>query len=198
MQSEKTKQRTRALAKRLEFDDPDQRADSERHILIHVSQVLKDRTAPGIVAGYAPIRGEVDALKILTALYQQGYEISLPKIRKECKDRLEFGVHHPDAELLEGHHGILEPLPDRNLVLPEILLVPLLGFTPECQRLGYGAGHYDRTLAYFKSIHHKVLTIGLAYDFQKNDDLVVEKHDQPLDYIVTEKNIYSRYKGKSI
>ena len=195
MQSEKAKQRTHALAKRLELEDLSLRHEHERHILINVCKVLNDIKLPGIVAGYAPIRGEVDALKMLTALYQQGFEIALPIVRKDCENRLEFGVHHPDAELLEGYSGILEPLPERDVVLPRVLLVPLLGFNANCHRLGYGAGHYDRTLAYFKKIHHKVTTIGLAFEFQKNKDIIVEAHDQPLDYVVTEKHIYNRYGG---
>ena len=60
--------------------------------------------------------------------------------------------HHPDAELLEGYSGILEPLPERDAVTPDIVLVPLLGFDDQCHRIGYGAGHYDRTFSFFKKL----------------------------------------------
>ena len=195
MQSLKAQTRTQLLARRLGLN-PEARKPAERQILLNACKCIKDYPSPGIVAGYSPIRGEVNAISILTALYQQGYEIALPVIRKDCDPNLEFRVHHPDAELLEGYGGILEPLPERKAVLPNIVLVPLLGFDPHCHRIGYGAGHYDKTFAHFKDMGRKTLKIGLAFECQKLKSVPVEPHDQLLDYVVTESHIYERLKGE--
>ena len=195
MQSEKAQTRTRLLAKRLGFDEA-ARKSAERKILLNVCECLKNKPSPGIVAGYAPIRGEVHALNILTALYQQGYEIALPVVRQDCDSNLEFRVHHPDAELLEGYSGILEPLPERDAVTPDIVLVPLLGFDDLCHRIGYGAGHYDRTFSFFKKQNHKVMKIGLAFELQKLAHVPTEPHDQLLDFVVTEAHVYQQLKGQ--
>ncbi len=191
MQSDKAKIRTEALAARLRITD-DERKAAERHMLIHVCEVLGKLSVPKIVAGYAPFRGEVNCLHILTALYQQGYETGLPVVRRDCEEEdLEFRAYHPDQKLLEGYSGIMEPDQDQHIIKPYIVLVPLLAFNKNLHRIGYGAGHYDRTLQTLRHSGRKAFTIGLAFESQKYDNFKAEAHDQPLDRIVTEEKIYS-------
>ena len=77
----------------------------------------------------------------------------------------------------------------KKVVYPSILLIPLVAFDKDLNRLGYGGGYYDR---YISKILKKnfLLTIGLGYSFQKVNKLPTNKHDIKLNYIITEKNIY--------
>ena len=84
--------------------------------------------------------------------------------------------------------GIPEPFDSVNKIVPDIILVPLVGYDKNCNRLGYGGGFYDR---YFEknSKKKKIIKIGLAFSFQKIKKLPVNKFDKKLDRIITEKKI---------
>ena len=84
-------------------------------------------------------------------------------------------------------YGIPEPTSNK-IVYPNILLVPLLAFDQDLNRVGYGGGFYDRYIDKIKK-NKKIITIGLAYPFQKVKKIPVNKYDSKLDYIVTNKGI---------
>lgn len=98
--------------------------------------------------------------------------------------------HHTDPyaqdDLEVGPFGILQPGADAEPLVPDVLFVPLLGFTATGARLGQGGGHYDRWLAE----HAPLLTVGLAWDAQLCDSLPTEPHDVPLGTVVTPTRIY--------
>ncbi len=100
--------------------------------------------------------------------------------------------HHTDPfaqeDLEVGPFGILQPEADAEPVVPDVLFVPLVGFTAEGARLGQGGGHYDRWLAE----HPPVLAVGLAWDAQLCEALPTEPHDVPLDAVVTPTRIYGK------
>ena len=75
-----------------------------------------------------------------------------------------------------------------KIVHPDILLVPLVAFDKNLNRMGYGGGYYDRLIESLKK-KKKIITIGLAFDFQELDTIPISKYDQKLNYIVTNKNI---------
>ena len=77
----------------------------------------------------------------------------------------------------------------KNIIIPDILLVPLLGFDKKRFRLGYGGGYYDRYIDKFEN-KKKIFTIGLAYSFQCVEKLPVENFDKNLNCIITNKKIY--------
>ncbi len=133
------------------------------------------------VAGYIPIRGELNIVPALHALYKGGARLALPKVL--ASGEMIFLSWAPDAPLEADTHGVLSPV-CVEAVTPDVLLVPLLAFDRERFRLGYGGGYYDRALA---SLNAK--TIGIAYSFQYIDRLPREAHDVPLDLIVTEKGV---------
>ena len=84
-------------------------------------------------------------------------------------------------------YGIPEPASGKKIV-PNILLVPLVAFDKNCNRIGYGGGFYDRYIKKIKKIK-KIITIGLAYSFQRINQIPADKYDVKLDFIVTnEKN----------
>ena len=82
-------------------------------------------------------------------------------------------------------YGIPEPISD-NVLYPDILLIPIAAFDKQLNRIGYGGGFYDR---YIKKIKEKkkIITIGLAYSFQRVKKVPVNKNDMKLDFIVTNK-----------
>ena len=84
-------------------------------------------------------------------------------------------------------YGIPEPI-NGKIVYPDILLIPLVSFDKNLNRLGYGGGYYDRVIKSLKN-KKKITTIGLAFDFQEFNLIPISQYDQKLDYILTNKKI---------
>lgn len=150
----------------------------------HLVAAIRDATG-STVSGYWPIRTEIDPRPAMHAL-AGSHELCLPVV--QGKDQpLKFRRWVPGTELAEGVFGAAIPR-DRVELVPSILIVPLLAFDIKGGRLGYGGGHYDRTLETLRS-RGKVTAIGLAYDVQECRDAPCEPTDQLLDLVVTESGI---------
>ena len=93
-----------------------------------------------------------------------------------------------DEPLIINSYGIPEPM-NSKILIPDIVLVPLVAFDNKLFRLGYGGGFYDRYIAKIEK-KNKLLTIGLAYSFQKISKIPVNKYDKKLNIILTEKGIF--------
>ena len=158
--------------------------NSQEINIVNILKILKkNKSIKKIVGGYYPYNYEIDAIKILDKLEKLGYQISLPKIKKKFKmDFFSWSLKDP---LLINKYGIPEPTSDK-IVYPNILLVPLVAYDSNLNRIGYGGGFYDR---YIKKIKMKnnILTIGLAYSFQKVRQVPTNKYDIKLDFIVNDK-----------
>ena len=139
-----------------------------------------------IVGGYYPTNHEINDLEILNYFFKKGSTISLPKIKK--RSQMEFYQWHKSDPLLINKYGIPEPVSD-NIVYPDILLIPLVAFDKELNRLGYGGGFYDRYIQKITKIK-KIVKVGLAFSFQKLKIIPTNKHDKKLDIIITEKDIF--------
>ncbi len=140
--------------------------------------------AARIVAGYCAIRSEIDALPLMRALARQGARLALPLV--VARDApLQFRNWSEDAPLMRGAFGIAEPLADAELVVPDIVLVPLAAFDRAGHRIGYGAGYYDRTLAQLGQAK-PVIAVGIAASVQQVDRVPALPHDARLAYIMTE------------
>ena len=87
-------------------------------------------------------------------------------------------------------YGFLEPTTNTKTVSPNLILVPLVAYDRFRNRLGYGKGYYDRFLGKYLKKHKNILTIGIAFSFQKYKKIPTSKHDVKLDYILTEKGIF--------
>ena len=85
--------------------------------------------------------------------------------------------------------GMLEPFETFKNIVPNIMLVPLLAYDNENNRLGYGGGFYDRYLRKYLKKYNNIMTIGVAFSFQKHHKIPVSNNDVKLDYILTEKGI---------
>ncbi len=152
--------------------------------LLDILKILKKEKNFGkIVGGYYPYNYEIDILKILNKLEKQNYLITLPKIKKNSK--MDFFHWSAEDPLLINEYGIPEPI-SQKIRYPNILLVPLVAFDENFNRIGYGGGFYDRYIKRIKK-NKKILTIGLAYSFQRVKKIVTNKYDIKLDYIITEK-----------
>ena len=139
------------------------------------------------VAGYIPIKNELDCLIILKALHAAFFPIALPSIVAKGQ-ALDFRVWGMETELIDGPFGTKQPTEAR--VTPEIVLVPLVAFDLKGGRIGYGGGFYDRTIKGLKENNMCLVTIGVAYEAQQLDDIPMEAHDQHLDMVITEKQIH--------
>ena len=87
--------------------------------------------------------------------------------------------------------GILEPKDTKGEILPDLIMVPLVAFDNQLNRIGYGKGYYDRSLLRIKKRKRKAISIGIAHSFQRCKTVPVNKHDFKLDYIFTEQGIIS-------
>lgn len=138
------------------------------------------RLGPRPLAGYMPIRTEIDPLPAM-ALHRG--PVAVPVIKAEGEPLL-FRRWSPEAEMIEGAFGALIPASGEDIV-PEIVIVPLVAFDRRGFRLGYGGGFYDRTLEALRA-RGPVTAIGYAFAAQELPEVPVEPTDQPLDLIVTE------------
>ena len=139
-----------------------------------------------IIGGYYTYNYEIDVVKILKFLENKNYKISLPKIKK--KNQMNFFEWSFNDPLSINKYGIPEPI-SKKIIYPDVLIIPLVAFDNELNRLGYGGGYYDRYLA--KSFKKKrIIKIGIAYSFQKLNKIPINKYDIRLDYIITEEKFY--------
>jgi len=142
---------------------------------------------PGAVSGYWPFRSEIDPRPLMRRFAQAGWRVALPVTPpKGVEAPLTFRLWADGVAMADHAFGMREPHPDAESLRPDVVLVPLLAFDPRGHRLGYGAGHYDRTLAGLRAAG-PVRAIGLAFAGQEVDALPTHDGDQPLDAILTER-----------
>jgi 5-formyltetrahydrofolate cyclo-ligase len=140
-----------------------------------------------VVAGYWPMRDEIDPRPLLSALADSGRDVALPVVI--ARDRpLEFRRWRPGVALVTDRFGIAHPPADAAVIEPDVLLVPLLAFDRRHHRLGYGAGYYDRTLAGLRA-RKKILAIGVAYSAQCVAEVPLDGWDEALDLVLTEQGV---------
>lgn len=145
--------------------------------------------APGtIVSGYSPIRSELDPIPLMRKLAAQGGRLALPAILGRGKSLL-FRAWVVGDRLTMGPLGILEPSPAMAELIPDIMLVPCAAFDRLGHRIGYGAGHYDFTLAHLRKAK-PITAIGLAFAAQEIKTVPALAHDVALDYVLTEKKTF--------
>lgn len=139
---------------------------------------------PGsIVSGFSAIRDEIDPGVLLKRLHADGHRLGLPVMQGKGRPLL-FRAWVPGDEMGKVQWGIAEPLPDKAVLDPDIVLVPLLAFDAAGYRLGYGGGFYDRTLERLRAIK-PVVAVGIAYDELKVDAVPHQSYDERLDWVLT-------------
>jgi 5-formyltetrahydrofolate cyclo-ligase len=138
--------------------------------------------AGAMIAGYWPIRDELDCRPVLTRLVDAGQPVCLPVVSGDDLP-LELRLWEDGAALYPAGFGTLAPAETAPRCAPDYVLMPLLGFDAQGTRLGYGGGHYDRTLA---ALTRKPVLVGFAFASQEIDTIPRGDHDVPLDAVVTE------------
>lgn len=144
-----------------------------------------------IIAGYWPIKDEVDVRPLLSHLAQT-HTIVLPVTPRD-RLRLSFRQWTPDCAMEAGPFGTSHPVGElgdgSGPLVPDVVMVPMLAFTRSGDRLGYGGGFYDATLAALKADNPALRSVGVAYAGQMAKLLPTEPTDVALDHILTENGL---------
>jgi len=137
------------------------------------------------IGGYYPSNYEIDDLDILDLLEKKKFKVSLPIVKKD--NQMNFYTWSIKDPLKINKFGIPEPV-SSMIIHPDILLVPLVAYDNNLNRLGYGGGFYDRYIEKIEKTK-KIIKIGLAFSFQKISSIPINQYDKRLDFIITEKEI---------
>jgi len=177
----KSKLRKKVLKVRQKFNT--------KNVQVNFNQIIKifkkEKISNKIIGGYYPVNFEIDDLALLKKFKKIKFNISLPVIKKNFQ--MDFYSWSFSEPLKINKYGIPEP-ENKNIVYPDVLLIPLVAFDKNLNRLGYGGGYYDRLIEKL-SKKKKIIKIGLAFSIQEIDKVPINVNDQKLDYIVTNKNI---------
>ncbi|UMY16104.1 5-formyltetrahydrofolate cyclo-ligase [Methylobacterium organophilum] len=178
--SRKAELRKAALARR-DALDPEARAAGSVAVAETVMTIPALAEA-AIVGAFWPIRSEIDPRPLIERLFARGQRVALPKV---TPDGLVFREWKAGEALVPGGFGLSEPRDDLPPLDPTALIVPLAAFDRRGQRIGYGAGYYDKAIARLSG-NGPVLTIGVAFSVQEIEHVPAEPHDRPLDHMITE------------
>ena len=162
---------------------------NKKNIQIDFNQIIKilkrEKITNKIIGGYYPVNFEIDDLILLKKFRKNKFNTSLPVIKKNFQ--MDFYLWSFSEPLKINKYGIPEP-EKKKIVYPDVLLIPLVAFDKNLNRLGYGGGYYDRLIEKL-SKKKNIIKIGLAFSIQEIDKVPINMYDQKLDYIVTDKNI---------
>ena len=142
---------------------------------------------PIIIALYYPSNFELNILKVLELKYFSNKTILLPVAEKN--NLMKFYPWKKNDVLTVNEFGMLEPIKTKAKI-PDIIIVPMLAFDKDKSRLGYGKGYYDRYVNKYLKQYKDIMTVGVAFSFQKHNKLPINKNDVKLDFVLTEKGIY--------
>ena len=144
---------------------------------------------------YYPISNEISPLVFIEYFKDNNITTALPVVGSNSNSMV-FKKWLIKEKLQKSHVGTYEPIRTNKTIFPQIIVVPMLMFDRKLNRLGYGAGYYDKSIStlkrYFDKKQKNFITIGLAYSEQETKTIPYESHDQRLDFIVTEKEILSK------
>ena len=145
---------------------------------------LLDKRTNFILGVYWPFQAEFDPRPLIDWLVATGSAVALPAVTDK-KGPLEYRAWRPGEELVDGVWGIPAPKA-REIVLPQVVLAPLVGFDRRSYRLGYGGGYFDRTLA---ALSPRPLAIGVGFEMARIETIYPQAFDIPMDIVVTEAEI---------
>ena len=177
----KSQIRNKTLKIRKKLFDKDLKIDSNKFI----SFLKQKRLNLKNLGGYYPSNYEIDDLDVLDLLEKKNFKVSLPIIKKD--NQMNFYRWSRSDPLRVNKFGIPEPVSSK-IFYPDILLVPLVAYDNNLNRLGYGGGYYDRYIEKLEKTK-KIIKIGLAFSFQKISSIPINQYDKRLDFIITEKKI---------
>lgn len=147
-------------------------------------------SSKNVVSAYYPANNELGTIELLKQLSKLGVTTCLPVIKGKDMP-LEFKKWQYGDKLVQSKFFKIQE-PEGKIVRPDIVIVPFIAFDKNLNRLGYGGGFYDKTLLHLKSEPKSFISVGYGYSFQQEDELPAGDKDIPLDYVVTEKSIFTR------
>jgi 5,10-methenyltetrahydrofolate synthetase len=181
-------ERAALIARRLAASASDRAAWSDR-----IEQHLRVGFAAlgGLVVGFCwPYQGEFDARTAVRELRRQGAKAALPVVVAKAQP-LEFREWWPGVPMTNGAYDV--PVPDGTaLLVPDAMLIPAVGVGDRGDRLGYGGGFFDRTLA---ALEPRPLTIALAFELSRIPSSDPQPHDILMDFVITEAGIAAAVPG---
>ena len=136
------------------------------------------------VGGYWPVGGEIDGRPLLAALAKAGRTVALPRMQTRAGPA-RFLTWNSGEALSADAFGVPAPPATGADLAPRLILVPLLAFDRNGNRLGQGGGHYDRIISLYRA--HGAIAVGLAYAEQEMGVVPTGAHDAQLDWVVTPK-----------
>ena len=142
------------------------------------------------VGSFMSIRSEISTNKLNKAILDMDKKLAFPIIEKNS-ETLIFKTTNSLKSFKLGKFNIPEPKDNNKAITPQLFFVPCLGFDLKGYRIGYGGGFYDRTFEKLKKLNLLFYTVGFAYDDQKQNELPIEKFDYKLDFVLTEKQLYT-------
>lgn len=177
----------REMRKRRNALSSQQQSDAAHALVKALFADLRNRKCQRI-AMYLANDGEVSTQPLIDYCWAKNIDVYLPVLHPLKKGHLLFVQYLPDSPMQSNRYGISEPDPKLNRQIParqlELVLMPLVAFDPQGNRLGMGGGYYDRSFAFWRSSAIKPRLIGLAHNCQRTDLLPTEPWDIPLSRIV--------------
>jgi len=161
----------------------------QRELLLNSKKLLKKllKTEGFMVGLYHPIKGELNIFPIINWLHRAKIICALPKIKSNGSKDMDFLLFEPSCSMKQNAFDVLEPH-NSEIVIPDIIIVPLIACDLKGNRLGYGHGYYDRYIAKARETKKEIALIGMCHEGQISQvALPNEKHDQKLQFIVTDK-----------
>ena len=141
------------------------------------------RLAHGLtIASYVPLGSEADPSPLARAAVERGCAIVLPHVTRRSEP-MRFLAWDSEADLIPGPYGLQQPHHESPVLAPDIILTPLIAFDSHLNRLGQGAGYYDRAFTQFPQCWR----VGVAWSMQQVESLPADAWDVPLHAVVTER-----------
>jgi 5-formyltetrahydrofolate cyclo-ligase len=165
---------------------PEVLAERRGRMDIHIERAFPD-LVDGVLAFCWPYRNEYDVRHLAAALRRRGAKTAMPVVVAP-KTPLIFREWHPGVKLVEGPLGIPYPV-ESDEVVPDNVLLPMVGWDGDGYRLGYGGAFFDRTLA---ALAKRPRVIGVVYEQAYLKTIHPQPHDIPVDFVVTERGVYKR------
>jgi 5-formyltetrahydrofolate cyclo-ligase len=186
---ETSKAEARKVAARMRKSAHEQVASTAGLALAGLNFPVEPVPGRSVVSAFFPYKSEIDTRPLAGKLAGEGWTTALP-IVIALGQPLVFRRWLPGQPTVPGMWDIPQPMENSPLVEPDVLLVPMLAFDGKGYRLGYGGGFYDRTLEVLRA-KKSIVAIGVAFAAQQVDSVVRSAHDQPLDYVMTEKEVFA-------
>jgi 5-formyltetrahydrofolate cyclo-ligase len=175
--------RGQLIKRRLAMPAADRVAHSDAITAALVDQILPDFSST-LIGFYWPFKGEYDPRSLARSLHSKGARLALPVVVEKARPLI-FREWWPGIRMTKGVWNI--PIPENgSKVVPDILLVPLVGCDQRRHRLGYGGGYYDRTLAVLPT---RPRLVGIGFELSRIATIYPQPHDIAMDLIVTERRI---------